>query len=30
MIKNNNITYFNYNFHKKQMFANITIGTMTI
>ena len=28
MIKNN-IAYFNYNFHKKQMFANITIGTMT-
>ena len=28
MIKNNNITYFYYDFHKKKMFPNITIGTM--
>ena len=29
MIKNNNKTKLYYDFHKKQMFAHITIVTMT-
>ena len=29
MIKDNNKILFYYDFHKKQMFAHITIGAMT-